>query len=540
MTREENTQVPPSQAPYPPPYGYFPPQEDEINLGDLARSVWKTRGIWVISMLIVSVLFWGSWAAKHLQTPAPRSYSLPITFTFPGIEKGTYPNGTPFQRSDLIAPSVLKTVYERNSLEQYKLTLDAFTPMVRTSPYALDLNLIQAKFQGQIEGNKKISPQEIDELRQRQKDEVNQASLRGARLFFSPEDTDIPDNIIANILADIPEVWALKAIEERGVLNLDLETVSESIFQKEILEGLDYLISFDYLAEKIGLIEKNITTLKGQPNGLTARDPESGMTLPNLLQRLNDVKSYQLRLLIDPTRSLGLSKSRPVTLHHYQNQLIQLQQEQQELREKAKLTRRTYQEYIGQQHQQAAEPVQQMVLPALPNNFTPQLGDNFLDRIMGLSDKASDLVYRQELSRQQQTYEEQAIEIQTRINDIKRNISALTRDMQDQDQDQDQEIRRHFYEEINKGVPLLLSQLRTITQISNRLQQQIGAQNRGNTSRLYLPASEKMTVSGGHLTLAKREKLTFVLLLVLTTFVVIPVVMIRNNVRNRQEEEAAA
>jgi len=535
MSREETTQIPPSQAPYPPPYGYFPPQEDEINLGDLARSVWKTRGIWVITMIIVSVLFWGWWAAKHLNSPAPRSYSSPVIFTFPGIEKGTYPNGTPFQRSDLIAPSVLKDVFERNKLEQYGFSLNGFSPLVRITPYALDLTLIQEKYSLQLEEMKKPSPQEIDELRQRQKEEVDQTSLRGARLIFNPEDSDIPDNIIANILADIPEVWAMKAIEERGVLSLDMDIINESIFHEDILDGLDYLISFDYLSEKIGMIEKNINALKGQPNGLTARDLESGMALPDLLRRLEDVKSYQLRLLIDPTRELGLSKNRSVTLHHYQNKLIQLQQKQQELRDKAKLTRRTYQNYVGKQNKASGSEVpQQMMVPTLPNSITPQLGDNFLDRIMGLSDKVSDLDFRQNLARQQHEYEEQAIEISTEINEIARNINALEHDIQDQDQDQD--IRRYFYAEIKQGIPVLMKQLRTITQISNRLQQQIGAQNRGNTSHLYLPASEKVAISGGHLSLAKREKLTFVLMLVLTTFIVIPVVMIRNSMRNKKEE----
>ena len=42
MSREENPQVPPSQAPYPPPYGYFP-QEDEISLIDLWRVLIKKK-----------------------------------------------------------------------------------------------------------------------------------------------------------------------------------------------------------------------------------------------------------------------------------------------------------------------------------------------------------------------------------------------------------------------------------------------------------------------------------------------------------------
>jgi len=89
-------------------------------------------------MLVVSLLFWGIWAASYLSRPVPLSYSFPVTFAFPGIDHSNYPNGSVFQRADLIAPSVIKEVFERNKLNQYGLSLDDFYPMIRISPYALD------------------------------------------------------------------------------------------------------------------------------------------------------------------------------------------------------------------------------------------------------------------------------------------------------------------------------------------------------------------------------------------------------------------
>jgi len=500
-------------------------QEDEINLADLARAIWKTRKIWFVTMVIVSLLFWGIWAAKYLLNPAPLSYSLPITFTFPGIEQGNYPNGSPFLRSDLITPSIIKTVYDRNKLIQYKLTLDDFYPMIRTTPYALDQSLVQQKYQLLL-ANKKITAQEIDDIRKRQKEEMEQSALRGARITFTPEGVQIPDNIIANILADIPSTWARKAINERGVLKLDLELIGESIFQQEILDRLDYMISFDYLNEKIELIEKNIIILKQQPNGLTARDPESNLTLPELQLRLNDVKNYQLRLLLSPTHELGLSKNKNITLHHYHNKLIRLQQEQNELLEKAKLTRRTYQNYMGQQQNQTAAKSVRQDIPALPNNVTTQLGGTFLDRVMELSDKASDITYRQDLSRQQQEYEEKSIEISSVIQETKRNIKSLSEDLKP---GKEQEVRSYFYEEIKNGIPSLLTQLRSIAHIVEKMQQKIGVLNQGGNDSLYLLVSEKVGVSGGRLDLAKRQVLIYFVLMMVATIVVILVVLFRNS-----------
>jgi len=184
-----------------------------------------------------------------------------------------------------------------------------------------------------------------------------------------------------------------KAINERGVLALDIELISESIFQQETMGRLDYMMLFDYLNEKIDLIEANILVLKTQPNGLTARDPESAVTLPDLQLRLKDIVNYQLRLLADTTRGLGLSKNKKSALLHYQKKRIQLEEKRGELLEKAQLTRRTYQNYMGQQQAVSAQVKSNtQVMSALPNNVAPQLSDTFLDRIMELSDKASILL----------------------------------------------------------------------------------------------------------------------------------------------------
>lgn len=61
-----------------------------------------------------------------------------------------------------------------------------------------------------------MSAQEIDELRKRQNEEIQQSTLRGARITFTPEGVQIPDNIITNILADIPDIWAKKRLMNVG------------------------------------------------------------------------------------------------------------------------------------------------------------------------------------------------------------------------------------------------------------------------------------------------------------------------------------
>ena len=135
------------QQPLPPSPSPHHQEEAQIDLMGLVLNAWKTRGVWVISIVIVSLLFWGWWSIKQMNAIAPLTYSLPIQLNFEGVDRNTYPNGSPFSRSDLLAPNVVQSVFEQNNLDQYGLTLDAFSTQVRLTPYALDLIMIQEKYQ---------------------------------------------------------------------------------------------------------------------------------------------------------------------------------------------------------------------------------------------------------------------------------------------------------------------------------------------------------------------------------------------------------
>ena len=98
------------QQPLPPSPNPYYPEEDQIDLKGLVLNAWNTRGVWVISMVGVSVLFWGWWSIKQMNAIVPLTYSLPIQLNFEGVNRGTYPNGSPFSRTDLLAPNIIEFV----------------------------------------------------------------------------------------------------------------------------------------------------------------------------------------------------------------------------------------------------------------------------------------------------------------------------------------------------------------------------------------------------------------------------------------------
>jgi hypothetical protein len=60
---------------------------------------------------------------------------------FDGADDNQYPNGTRFNINDLIAPVILREVYDKNSLQQL-ITHKAFVSAFSVDPYTPDREFI--------------------------------------------------------------------------------------------------------------------------------------------------------------------------------------------------------------------------------------------------------------------------------------------------------------------------------------------------------------------------------------------------------------
>ena len=537
-TNQSQQLLPPSPIP-------VYPVEDEIDLMGLVLKVWRTRVVWVISMAIVSLLFWGWWSIKQMNSLTPLTYHLPIQLNFEGIDRGSYPNGSPFSRSELLAPNVIQSVFEQNNLDQYGISLSEFSTQVRVTPYAIEILLIQEKYRKILDNKEGLAYQDIDIILDKQKEEVRLAYLGGRyMLSFTPSNSNVPDNIINNTLFDIPKIWSQKAINHRGVLNIKLVTAI-GIIDEEIIESLDYMVAVDYLTLKMKKLQESIVALLNSPNGFTSHDSETGITLQTLHSKLIDAKTYMLDPLTAPILELGISKTPEITLHHYQNLENNLQARQKNLLEKSIMLTKIHRNYTqseekeGQStgsHENAEQPQARYDISPQIGNITPYLGVDFLDRIMEISEKATDASFRQKLIstyiHEKKVYELEAIEVGTEIDKIKINILSLTNEQYDK------ELKLFWSLKIEEGIPQIIDRLNYISGILERIIFKIALQNHGNSDSLYNVMGDSYSSGGSITLLAKQEKLFYLLLLLVTTFVVIPVAMIINSLRNTDNENS--
>ena len=91
----------PNQQQYPQNY---PPYEDEINLIDYLRVIWKWKLFIVLMVILCAGAAMGLTLVKY---PAKQITQCVISLNFPGIEKHNNPDGSMFAKEQIITPAIL-------------------------------------------------------------------------------------------------------------------------------------------------------------------------------------------------------------------------------------------------------------------------------------------------------------------------------------------------------------------------------------------------------------------------------------------------
>ena len=499
--------------------------DDEINLADLARKIWATRKVWLASMVLVTVGFVTFWAYKHLADPVRYTYSKPIQLVFKGVDAGQYPNGSNFRIADVIAPSVLHQVYQDNRLEEFDLSQETFQRAFTVSPYAADEAFILAKHSGVLD-NKKASAQEIEAAQAALKQELNQARNRALQIRFSPIGIALPDTVITKVLEDVARVWAEKAIQERGVLELDISLNTHRLFSAEQLAALDYPVAVLLLRERLDLIDRNIQNILKLPNALSTRDRETNLSLSDLSQKLEEIKSFELDSLEAQIQQRLVSRDPETTLLYLAERLKKLEEEKETNRRKAAALRQSLVDYVARGQNGTDS---NTATAASSNALVPQIGDKFMDRLVSMVQESSDLKYRQALN-------DRATEFELKVITLDTEIQRLQRQMNNFKGAGDKAATTEFTPRVERLMLSIFDRLKEHALTVERIYAQLGRENLSSDGRLYLALGEGYQTQGSRLFVDRQFKLAYLLALVLVSMLVIPGTMLRNSLRGKHAE----
>ncbi|WP_028672683.1 hypothetical protein [Saccharospirillum impatiens] len=480
--------------------------DDEIDIGALMARVWATKGRAMIAMLVVALAFSAFLALSYLASDKTVTYSQAYDLTFDGIANGEFPDGSPFLISDVISSTVLSRVYRENQLDTTDLTLDQLRRGLNIEPYAPDYFLIVERYRSQMSGGNR-SAAELTELQQQMQSDLRTASASGILITLQLPNGALSTDQAREILRDIPNAWAERAISEKGVLELNLPIYSERIFDEARFESLDYLVGIELLLDNIELIQENITALKVEPNSTNVTDPETGYNLEDLEKAIADVAEYDLRQLVDPVKELGLARDPDFVRLFYNSRMQELQLQQRLWQQRAEVTRTVLSTYRSEGASSATGAAGSNPQASL----APQLGDAFLDRLLEVSRQGDDLAYRQQLTRQVLEYENEALDVQNEMAQIELTLESLNR------AEQSNEDIQRYVDEVQERLPMVLETLRDYTRVIGRIHQQLGRQAVGTVSELVRPMGGSFAESTPRAVTSGDVK-TLIALLVLTLF----------------------
>jgi len=451
-------------------------RDDEINLVEFLRQLLATRTHVAIAVLAVTALFWLFVVLVNFASPTVQSSSINVFLTFEGAGNGAYPNGRNFSVNDLISPVVLNGVYDENNVAEY-MTRQDFLSGFTATPYAPYTEVIKRKYAMQLE-NDKQTPADIDRLQQDLSNELNQATSQGATVTFSTSRNVAPE-LTSQLLRSVPEVWADHMINKLGVLRFDRKIYSAKAIDQELVKSMDYLISFEFLQDKLALLNQNIAEILVMPNGRLVRDEESGLSAPDLSLAASDLDLYRILPIITPIRKLGIAREPAVVKIYFEHKLLEHERARRLASRRGSNLESAYLQYDTQQPTRDQSGVSGGIMQP-GGGMIPQIGSEFLDKIVEMTSAGIDTRFRQQLTERQIELANEVSRIEIEIKRVQEILTSLGHSDSGQT-----ELRALYTKRADEEIPLVIDRLSNYFDVSNRLHEQLSHTSLGNTGSLF-------------------------------------------------------
>ena len=293
----------------------------EMDLRALIMLAWGMRYHLVVAFVAVTIAYWGYWLVRS-DEPSRPTYSRVVQFVFDGVEQGQYPNGSPFHIGDVIAPRLTSSLYEIHGLRERGVPAEVFANAFSIEPYTPEYQYILERSEQLAE---RATSAELVVLQDRISAELDRASMGAALLSFRPlNPVPLTEADIGKLLLDLPELWAARAIEQYGVLELDVPRYSPNLFDPVRIGELEYLDGLEAIRRNAGLLLDSVAALRGMPHGHFVRDPESSGTLIDVERTVNEVIAYDVSRLSAHIVQRGVARDLAALTTGYEYQVEQL------------------------------------------------------------------------------------------------------------------------------------------------------------------------------------------------------------------------
>ena len=387
------------------------PAGDESSPGEIGVLAlfglwWRERMRIVLLALAGLIVAAGVILAARLLRPTQPMSALTLRLLFNGVERGEYPNGIRFTPADIVATPVLDEVYRRDQLQKFA-KFDDFKnawAVINNNPAIEQLN---REYEGQLNA-RNLDPVARDRLENDYSARVN-AMENGEYLLVALRGGPIsswPADLTGKVMNDILAVWADQS-RSRGVFKFDLNVFSDNILSDLTSGRDDYLFVLDRVRIAINRIQHNLDELASIRGARLVRVGEKQLSLGDLQAALADDLQFKIGVIQGVIYNYGLYRNRTFVDSYIDNQLFHLDLETKSGRDRIKTVEDSLALYSasrpggkGLTDEEASGGATGATAGLGSGTMIPQLGESFINRVIEMSSKNSDGVFRQKLYNQ--------------------------------------------------------------------------------------------------------------------------------------------
>ena len=366
--------------------------DDEIDLKDIFIPLWKAK-YRILLFGLISLSLTLVYSLGGVVVDKSNYASIQVHFNFQGVENGTFPNGEKFSPQELISGSVLSEVYR--NIDSPSFDYADLVSAINVTPDFNGADELKSVVTGLLSKEKGLTNQEYSDAVSEYTNEIIAQSKKNVILTI---DQDLLGGNLkksSDLLHSIPKIWATHAIEDRGVLSMFAPTIST--LDTHINSG-ELLIQVNVLSDTYSLLSKSVAGLSGSLDNQSITDPESGMAVADLRYKLDLENTYRISILKELVVKNGVGvKNEPWYKGFREARLGKLERERSSLERMVDVYEQALIEFNQQQYSPSEGAKSQGGGNSGTTVYSPQYGEDVINRLMELGSKMSDPAYRKSL-----------------------------------------------------------------------------------------------------------------------------------------------
>jgi len=369
-------------------------------MADLAGFLWSYRRVMGLALAVAGLCSFMGALALFLTGPVERIGTLPFRLLFASAAQNRYPNGTAFNPVEIVAPPVLREVFQANDLQRFG-EYEAFEQSVFVLGANTEVDTLSQEYQARL-SDTRLTPvlrarlqEEIRSRRAAFIDPIFSLNIRSGRGM-----TALPPELTEKVLRDTLATWAQHAHNRKGATRYNIPILSKNILDRSVIEREDYFIAIDMLRAKTYRVMGTLETLAHLPGGQLIRVGQQKLSLAEVRSNLEDIIRFRLVPLLDLIRSEGITKNPRALRLYANNQLFQLRLEREQSMSLVASLQSALGSYTAQRPSDPRDPQtvgggrEKPISPPM----TTQVDQSFLDQLMAVGTAADDQDYRRKMT----------------------------------------------------------------------------------------------------------------------------------------------